>query len=302
MKAIVLHEYGAPSKLKYEDVDDPRPGQGEVLVSTAATSVNPVDYKLRSGSLQKFMPLELPAILGRDLTGVIREIGPGVTGFAEGDRVMSLTEKCYAELVVVKASDLAIAPPDIDIVTAGALPLVVITGEQLVTRGTKVGKGQTVLVSGAVGSVGRSAVWTAKKAGAVVIAAVRKQQLDAAKELGANEVIALDDKDAMAKLGYLDAVADTVGGETAEHLLGKVKQGGVFATVVPPPANAKLHPTIRIEAVHAQPDPVALRTLADDIVAKRFMIPVDRMIPLAEAAEAQAAAEKGGLGKVLLLP
>jgi NADPH:quinone reductase-like Zn-dependent oxidoreductase len=301
MKAIVLHEYGGPSKLKYKDVEDPKPGEGEVLVRLAATSVNPVDFKLRSGALQAYMPLQLPAILGRDLSGVIREVGTGVTDFASGDRVLALADKTYAELVVVKATDLTRAPDDLDLVEAAALPLVTLTGEQLISGGTKIQKGQTVLIAGAVGGVGRAAVLTAKKAGAIVIAGVRKKQLEQARELKADEVLALDDKTAIEKLGYLDAVADTVGHETAELLLGKVKQGGVFASVLGPPANAKMHPTAHIESMRVVPDPGMLRTLAEDVLAKRLHIPIDRMIPLAEAAEGQSAAEKGGLGKVLLL-
>jgi NADPH:quinone reductase-like Zn-dependent oxidoreductase len=158
-----------------------------------------------------------------------------------------------------------------------------------------------VLVTGAVGGVGRTAVFVAKKAGAVVLAGVRKNQLKQAEELGADAVVALDDKDAMDKLGFVDAIADTVNHETAEMLLAKVKQGGVFASVLGPPANAKMHPTVRIEPVRVVPDAATLRTLAEDVAAGRFRIPIDRMVPLADAGEAQAAAEKGGKGKILLL-
>jgi len=301
MKAIVLHEYGAPNKLKYEDVDDPAPGEGQVLVRLAATSVNPVDYKMRSGEIKAYMPVEFPGILGRDVAGVIRQLGPGVTGFAEGDRILAMSRRSYAELVVVDASDLAIVPPDLDLVRAAALPLVTLTGEQLITRGANLERGQTILIAGAVGAVGRAAVLTAQKAGAVVIAGVRKKQLEEAKTLQADVLLALDDEAAMNKLGYVDAVADTVGHETAEKLLAKVKQGGIFASVLGPPANAKLHPTIRIEAIQAQSDAKTLRTLAGDVLAGRLDIPIDRMVPLAEAAEAHAAAEKGGLGKILLM-
>ena len=122
-----------------------------------------------------------------------------------------------------------------------------------------------------------------------------------AAKLGADQVLALDDVGAMEKLGFIDAVADTVGHETAEMLLGKVKQGGVFASVLGPPANAKMHPTVQIESVRVVPDGAILKTLAEDVVAGRLVIPIDRMIPLAEAGEGQAAAEKGGIGKVLLL-
>jgi NADPH:quinone reductase-like Zn-dependent oxidoreductase len=247
------------------------------------------------------MPLQFPAVLGRDVAGTVRGVGPRVTGFAPGDRVMALGNKAYAELVVVKAADLAHVPDGLDLVEAAALPLVTLTGEQLVTRGVKIEKGQTVLVTGAVGGVGRTAVFVAKKAGAVVLAGVRTSQMKQAEELGADEVLALDDPEAMARLGLIDAIANTVGGETAEGLVGKVRPGGVFASVVGPPANAKMHPTVRIEPVRVVPDAAMLRTLAEDVVAGRFLIPIDRMLPLEDAGEGQAAAEKGGIGKVLLL-
>lgn len=301
MKAVVLHEYGGPGKLIYEDVPDPVAGEGQVLVRVAASSVNPIDYKLRSGAAKDRFPLELPAILGRDISGIVREVGKGVTGFKPGDKVMAVGNKAYAELAVVAAKDLAFVPEKLDLVKAAALPLVTLTGEQLITRGTKIQAGQTVLVTGAVGNVGRSAVWAAKKAGAVVIAGVRKAQVKVAETVGANQVLALDDEAAMAKLGFIDAVADTVGGETAQELLGKVKQGGVFASVLGPPANAKMHPTVRIEAIQSVPDAGTLRTMAEDVVAGRLVIPIDRMVPLAEAGKAQAAAEKSGIGKILLL-
>jgi NADPH:quinone reductase-like Zn-dependent oxidoreductase len=134
-----------------------------------------------------------------------------------------------------------------------------------------------------------------------VIAGVRRSQLKEAATLGADEVLALDDSTAMEKLGLVDAVADTVGHETAEKLLAKVKQGGVFASVLGAPGNAKMNPTVRIEAVRVVPNASMLKTLAEDVVAKKLVIPIDRMVPLAEAGKAQAAVEKGGIGKVLLL-
>ena len=301
MKAVVLHEYGGPNKLVYEDFPDPVAGKGQVLVRVAASSVNPVDYKMRSGEAKERFPVEFPGILGRDVSGLVREVGEGVSEFAPGDKVMAFARQTYAELVVVDAKDLMKVPDGLDLVEAAALPLVTLTGEQLISLGTKIQSGQTVLVSGAVGSVGRSAVWTAKKAGAKVIAGVKKSQVEEAEELGADQVLALDDKAAVDKLGFIDAVADTVDGETAQVLLGKVKQGGVFASVVGPPQNAKMHPTVRIESVVAKPDVGVLRSMAEDIAAKRFVIPIDRMVPLAETGAAQAAAERGGIGKILLL-
>jgi NADPH:quinone reductase-like Zn-dependent oxidoreductase len=301
MKAVVLHEYGGPKNLKYEDVPDPVAGKGEILVRLAATSVNPIDYKMRSGEAKDRFPLELPAIIGRDIAGTVRAVGDGVTDFKAGDKVMALGTRAYAELVVVKASDVALIPDKLDLVKAAALPLVTLTGEQLMTLGAKIQKGQTVLVTGAAGNVGRSAVWTAKKAGARVIAGVRKGQLKEAEALNVDQVLALDDPAAVEKLGFIDAVADTVGGATAEMLLGKVRQGGIFASVLGPPANSGMHPTVNIAPVVATPDARTLRTLAEDVAAGHFEIPIDRMVPLEDAGSAQAAAEKGGIGKILLL-
>lgn len=301
MKAVVLHEYGPASKLKLEDVADPVAGEGEVLVRVAAASINPIDYKIRSGVMQAIFPTQFPTILGYDLSGTVRAVGEGVTELKPGDKVMGVVPAAYAELAVAKAAVLALVPEKLDLIEAAALPLVLTTGEQLISRGTQIKQGETVLITGALGGVGRTAVLTAKKAGAVVIAGVRKSQLKQAEELGATEVLALDDKDAVAKLGFIDAIADAVGGETAEALIGKVKQGGVFATVTGLPANAAMHPTVKTVMVQQQPNAARLRELAEDVVAGRLKIPIDRMLPLAEAGDGQAAAEKGGIGKVLLL-
>jgi NADPH:quinone reductase-like Zn-dependent oxidoreductase len=115
MKAVVLHEYGGPDKLQWEDVDDPKPGDREVLVRLTASSVNPVDWKMRSGEVKERFPVEFPGILGRDITGIVRELGPRVTGFEPGDKVMALGLHAYAELVVIKASDLAKVPEGLDL-------------------------------------------------------------------------------------------------------------------------------------------------------------------------------------------
>ncbi len=301
MKAVVLHEYGGPEKLKLEDWPDPVASDGEVLVHVAAASINPVDYKMRSGEAKERFPVQFPSILGRDFSGVIRAIGPNVSGFEPGDKVFGLAWHTYAELCVVKASDIARIPEGSDLVHAAALPLISLTGEQLIRLGTKITEGQTVLISGASGSVGRVAIRSAKDAGARVIAGVRKKQLDEANSLGADQVVALDDPDSLASVGFIDAVADTVGGKTAEMLLGKVRQGGVFASVLGPPANAAMHPTVTVVPVMAKPDPQPMLKIATDVLNGRLKIPIDRMIALENAGAGQAAAEKGGIGKVLLL-
>lgn len=301
MKAVVLREYGGPEKLKYEDWPDPVVGEGQVLVRVSAAGVNPLDYKLRSGVMKAIMPLSFPVILGFDFSGVVRAVGPGVTGFAPGDKVFGRAPAAYAQMIAADTVGVAKLPESLDLVEAAALPVISNTGEQLITRGTKIQPGQTVVVTGALGSVGRTAVWVARKAGAVVIAAVRGSQVNAAAVLEANDVLALDDLAAMAKLSPVDAVADTIGGKVGEAMIAKVKPGGVFATVVGPPPNAGQFPQVRVQMVQSQPDAATIRSLGEDVAAGRLEIPVDRMLPLAEASNAHEMAEKGGIGKVLLI-
>ena len=301
MKAVVLHEYGGPEELKLEDMPDPVAKADEVLVRVTGVSINPVDWKMRSGEAQQRFPVQFPGVLGRDVSGIVHALGDDVTGFKPGDKVFALAHETYAELCVVKASELAKIPEGLDLVKAGALPLVLLTGDQLIRLCTKVEKGQTVLVAGALGGVGRTAVHVAKQAGAKVLAGVRKKQVEEAQSLGADEVIALDDEKVMDGIGLLDAIADAVGGKTAEMLLGKVKQGGIFASVVGPPANASHHPTVQVSPVVCKPDPARLVKLAEDVVKGTLVIPIDRMLPLEDAGKGQAAAEKGGVGKILLL-
>ena len=162
MKAVVLHEYGPPKNLKYEDFEDPKPGPGEVLVRVHAVSLNPVDWKMRSGAAKNHFPVEFPGIIGRDVAGLVQALGEGVTGFSEGDRVFALAWHTYAELCVVKAADLAKIPDGLEIPTAGAVPLVALTGDQLIRKAANVQPGQTVVLTGAVGSVGRCALFCAR--------------------------------------------------------------------------------------------------------------------------------------------
>ena len=302
MKAAVLHEYGGPSKLKYEDLPDPIPGPGEVRVRVLAVSVNPVDWKMRSGEARERFPVEFPGVLGRDLAGMVESIGEGVTGFAEGDKVFALALHTYAELCVVKDADLAHLPDGLDMIAAGTVPLVSLTGEQLIRVGTEAQAGQTILLTGAAGSVGRCALFAALETGAKVIAAVRKKQMDEVLALGATAAIDLGDADDLARVGLVDAVADTVGGKLAPRLLAKVKPGGIFASVLGPPADAVLHPLVRIHPVGAQPRPETVVHFGEALRDGRLKLPLERTLPLAEAAEAHAMAEKGGVGKIVLVP
>ncbi len=303
MKAVLLHEYGGPEKLKFEDkVPDPQVNGDAVLIAAVAASVNPIDWKVRSGARQKDFPLTFPAILGRDVSGVVRVVGSNVTRFKPGDRVLAFANKTYAELVAVPESGVTHLPDGVDLADSAAIPLIALTGDQLVRRAANLQRGNTVLVTGALGSVGRAAVHTAKKIGAEVFAGVRKKNLDDARSLGVAGVLAIDDEEAIAKFPSVDAIADTVGGAVAVKLLGKVKQGGAFgyAGALPEGAAAQ-NPTLEIKRVFAQSDPSKVREFADDIRDGKFVLPIGRRMRLRDAAEAHVLGEKGAIGKILLL-
>ena len=300
MKAIVVHQYGGPEVLKFEDYPDPTPGPGEVLVRIAATSVNPIDYKRRAGLTKDFYPMIFPGLIGVDLAGTVTELGPGVEGFSVGDQVFAMADNTYAELCVVKAAVLAKVPKGLDLIQAAALPLVTVTGNQLLSA-TGIKAGQTVLVVGAVGNVGRSAVFTAKDRGATVIAGVLQKQMDQAKTIGADQMVATDDDTVIASLSPLDAVADTVGGRTAGKMIAKVKPGGVFASVVGAPQDAAKYPSVKVVPVFSHFDRKTLEFMAAAVRDGKLVIPISKRLPLSEAAKAQAEAEQGGSGKILLV-
>ena len=305
MKAIVVHQYGGPEVLKFEDYPDPVPGSGEVLVRVAAASVNPIDYKRRAGLTKDFYPLQFPGLIGVDIAGTVFKLGPGEEGFSVGDQVFAMADNTYAELCVVKAAVLAKVPKGLDLIQAAALPLVTVTGNQLL-QATDIKAGQTVLVVGAYGNVGRSAVFTAKALGATVIAGVLKRQIvdvqsGDAKTNGADQAVATDDDDAIANLPPVDAVADTVGGRIAEKLIAKVKPGGVYSSVVGLPQNAAKYPSVKVVHVFSKFDRKTLEFMAEAVRDGKLAIPISLKLPLREAAEAQAMAEKGATGKILLV-
>ncbi len=166
-----------------------------------------------------------------------------------------MAEATYAQFVAVQGAQLTHLPDGVDAIDAAAIPLVCLTGEQLVRLATRVVSGQTILVSGALGSVGRATVHAAKKLGAIVIAGVRADQLAQAAQLGVSHAVAIDDDAAIASLDTLDGVADTVGGPTAAKLFRKVKPGGRFGYAAAFPADAAAtNPTVELTRVFARPD------------------------------------------------
>ena len=300
MKAVLVRGYGDVNQLSYGDTPDLKPGPGEVLVRMAATSINPIDWKLRRGDLKALMPLQFPAILGRDLAGEVVGLGDGVKTRRIGERVLGLVNHAYAEYVVCKADELALIPAGLSFAQAAALPLVVLTGAQLIEKGIRPRSGEVILITGAVGGVGRTAVHVARQHGAHVIAGVRSSQKKEAEGLGADRVLALDSESDIASLKELDAVADTVGHEVIVSLIPHIKKNGVLATVLgkPEAANGR---DLRVEEVWAQPDSARLEQLANEVASGKFSIPIRREFKLSDIRYAHSMAEKGGIGKIILV-
>jgi NADPH:quinone reductase-like Zn-dependent oxidoreductase len=302
MKAVRIYEYGGPEKLVFEErVPDPPVPADSVLIKTVAASVNPIDWKVRSGARQKDFPLSLPAILGKDVSGVVIQVGSEVRNVKVGERVVAFANATYAELVAVAGSLVTHLPDGADPTLAAAIPLIALTGDQLVRHAAGVQAGQTVVITGALGSVGRAAVHSARKLGAHVIAGVRTRQLDEARSLGAADVLAIDDDKAIEKI-TVDAVADTVGGAVAASLLSRVKAGGRFGYAsVLPEGKAAMYPQVKITRVLAQPDPSKVREFLDDLRDGKFVLPIGRQLALRDAAEGHRLGEKGGVGKIILI-
>jgi NADPH:quinone reductase-like Zn-dependent oxidoreductase len=302
MKAALLYSYGDPSQLRYEETAMPKYGDHEVLVRMHATSINPIDVKIRSGAAKSRMPIEFPAILGRDLSGEVVEAGRSVTGVPKGMRVMALANRTYAEYTVATADVLAHIPEALSFEQAASLPLVTTTGSQLIERAVKPKAGQTVLVTGALGGVGRTAVHVARKHGARVLAGVRLKDKEDAAKLEVDGVVAIDSEDEIVQLHDLDAIADTIGGATIQRLLKTIRKGGVLGSVLGEPAGAKDY-DIHVAAIMAQSDASRLYQLADDAARHEFSIPIDRTMKLQEIQEAHRIFERGGLiGKIVLVP
>jgi NADPH:quinone reductase-like Zn-dependent oxidoreductase len=300
MKALTATGYGDVDRLTIADVPEPRVGPRDVKVKVHAASINPIDWKLLAGHARMLMELSFPAILGRDASGEVQEVGADVKALRPGDHVLGWVSNAFAEYVVAPADDWVNLPPGLDLTSAAALPLVTLTGAQLADA-VHSGPGMTVLVTGALGAVGRSAVFVAKTAGASVWAGVRQRQKDAAAALGVAGVTAIDDVGEIGNLPPLDAICDTVGGAVVAALLPRLKAGGVVASVLGAPAGAKER-GLKAIGLQTQPDSRRLATLAQAASEKRLVIPVDRTFPLAQGAEAFQVARSSGVGKVILLP
>jgi NADPH:quinone reductase-like Zn-dependent oxidoreductase len=193
MKAVRMHDYGGSDVLVHEEVERPEPAPDEVLVRVRAATINPIDWKVREGYLRGWMDLPLPLILGHDMAGDVVAVGSDVTGFQVGDAVFgsmsNFMKGTHAEYVAAPAAEIAKKPATLDYETAASVPQAALAGWQTVLEAGALQEGQTVLVHGAAGNVGRYAVQFAKQRGARVIGTARQINMQMVSDLGADEVI-----------------------------------------------------------------------------------------------------------------
>lgn len=300
MKAIIINRYGGPDVLEVADIPAPWPRPGETLVRVAAVAVNPADGKWRSGMFESFAPVVFPHVLGYDIAGKVI----GGEGFAPGTRVFGMldpfTKGGYAEQVAVPSDHLAVVPDGVDMTIAAAIPTAGLTGLQMVEKGVDIQPGQSVLLTGAQGAVGRFALFAAKARGAHVVAAVRATHRDAALALGTDAVVTLGEEDWAG--APFDHVIDTVGGVAVAALSRHLKPGGrlMTAATTPIPADGL---SSAPEIYSVTPSGADTARLAAAVADGRIKVPIDRIMPLDQAAESQRLVDAGGLnGKIILTP
>lgn len=243
MKAIVIDSYGGKEQLKEQQVDKPAITDNQVLVEIHATSINPIDWKLREGYLKEMLPWEFPIILGWDAAGIIAEVGKDVKHFKVGDRVFArpatTRQGTYAEYVPVDEDLLAHMPESMTFEEGAAIPLTGLTAYQCLVDFAEVKKGDKVLIHAGAGGVGSMAIQIANSIGAYVATTASDKNDELVKSLGANRVINYREEDFSELLEDFDAVLDTMGGEVLDKSFKVLKKGGKLISIAGQPSAEK---------------------------------------------------------------
>jgi NADPH:quinone reductase-like Zn-dependent oxidoreductase len=308
MKAVRFHESGDPGVLRYEDVERPVPGAGQVLIRVAATSFNGVDGNIRGGFMQGPVPVALPHTPGIDVAGTVEALGAGVDTVEVGARVVGFLPMAgagaAAEYVVAPAEILAPAPASVPLADAAALPAVGLTAWQALFDHAKLTAGQTVLINGAGGAVGGYAVQLAKNAGAHVIAVAGPRSRDRAGALGADEVVDHSAPGGLAAAASVDVVLNLapIEPDRLAGLLDLIRSGGVLVnTTVWMPAPSDEPRGVRGVDLFVRSDAGQLARLTALVDAGELRIDVAQRVPLADLAAVHAQAAAGTLpGKTVI--
>ncbi|WP_437606158.1 NAD(P)-dependent alcohol dehydrogenase [Sorangium sp. So ce834] len=310
MKAFYITGIGGPEVMTYGDLPEPKPGRGDVLVDVKASSINPVDWKLRSGMMRFLTGRGLPKPLGADFSGVVRTTGPGASGFAPGDRVFGVVltmlgkPGAHAERVVARAKDTHKLPDGWTFEQGAALPVAALTALAGLRKcGDLAGK--TVLVNGATGGVGHLALQIAKAKGARVIAVCSARNAALAQSLGADEVLDYGKVDVTAPGRTWDVFFDAFGQVGFSRAAPALAANGVYATTLPGP-DAMLRSALGGIFGGKQVVLANMRDKREDYAELERLIQggvkvVVETFPLERAAEAFAECEGGKVrGKVVL--
>ena len=306
MKAVVIHEYGGPEVLKYEDVPQPEPKQDQLRIHVIAAGVNPVDGMIRSGMFDKEGHRAFPVILGGDISGVVERVGSNITKFKSGDPVFAYVSLDnsggYAQYAVVTEREAAPKPKSLTYVEAAAVPIVALTAWQALIDTAKLKAGQTVLIHGGSGGVGSFAIQIAKAHGAKVIATASAANQELLKQLGADVAIDYTKQNFENVAKDVDVVLDSIGKDTLARSYGVVKKGGIIVSLVarPDPAELEKH-GIRGEALSVDPNSDELSEIGKLIDEKKINVIVSQTFPLSEARKAQEQVATGHTrGKIVL--
>jgi NADPH:quinone reductase-like Zn-dependent oxidoreductase len=311
MKAIRFHQYGDPDVLRYEDVELPVPGAGQVRVRVAGTTFNGVDANIRAGNMQGPMPLTLPHVPGVDVAGTVDALGEGVSGLWVGDQVIGflpfVDDGASADYVVVAAEGLAPAPTSIPLADAAALPVVGLTAWQALFEHAGLRSGQRILVNGASGAVGGYAVQLAKAAGAHVIATGSARSREHLLARGADQVVDHTTTEVGSELSEPVDVLLNLAPITPEQftaLATLVGDGGVVVnTTVWMPAPHDEERGVRGIDLYVRSDAEQLAELVARVDRGELVVDVAERVALPDLASVHARAAAGTLtGKVVVVP
>ena len=306
MKAIVVHEYGGPEVLKYEEIPRPEPKEDQILIRVIAAGVNPVDGMIRSGEFAKYEKDVFPMIPGADIAGVVEKVGSKITKFKAGDPVfayVSLKEGGgYAEYALGTQGDTAAKPKSVTYVEAAAVPIVALTAWQALIDTAKLSAGQTVLIHGGSGGVGSFAIQIAKARGAKVIATASTANQDLLRQLGADVAIDYTKQKFEDVAKDVDVVLDSVGKDTLARSYDVVKKGGIIVSLVARPNQAELDKHgIRGAPISVDPNADELGEIGKLIDQKKIKVIVSQTLPLSDAAKAHEQVATGHTrGKIVL--
>ncbi|WP_027953342.1 NADP-dependent oxidoreductase [Halobacillus kuroshimensis] len=243
MKAVIIEQYGGREQLVEKEVPNPVPENKQVVVEVRATSINPIDWKLREGYLKDAVPFEFPIILGWDAAGVITEVGEDVKDFSPGDRVFARPDTTrfgtYAQYTAVDEHLLAPLPEGVTFEEAAAVPLAGLTAWQCLVDFSDIKEGDRVLIHAGSGGVGHYAVQIAKHLGAYVAATASGKNREWVEKLGVDRFIDYKEEDFSEVLQDFDIVVDTLGGDIQEKSFQVLKEGGKLPSVVQPPDETK---------------------------------------------------------------